>query len=295
MRKALILLLLALSISCSFEPVEDLIPPSMISYESADEYPLVIDYSYSGYKLGIKKPAWNNQGLPVFHVDSFGAIPDDGKDDIDAIQAAVDSAGMAGGGIVRFSKGRYDFDVETKERFVKIPYSNVILLGAGEGPDGTKLYDHTPSETPVPGKLWLAGVYPSFFSVSPVDLMQKYSPGDGKMKEVANLKKRDKEQSTLEIIDAKELDINKVYLLTMSTPDRELLSDLIYPLEKAGENYEKLDGSNLYKVRQLIKITEVDDRRIHFNAPVIWKIKDSYDLKLWEFPVSFIENTAIMT
>ncbi len=296
MRKALFIIFLPsiLFISCNFEPVEELIPPTMISYESADEYPLVIDYSLSGYKQGLEKPSWKKLDLPVFFVDSFGAVPNDGMDDIDAIQAAVDSAGRMGGGIVRFSKGRYDFDVETKERFVSIPWSNVILLGAGQGPDGTKLFDHTPSRTPVTGKLWLAGAYPSFFSVSPVPLLDKFSPGDGKMKEAAILKKGDKDQNFLELAENIKLKEKKIYLLTMSSPDRSLLSDLIYPLDKAGENYEKLDGNNIYKVRQLVRVKEVSGKRVYFDAPVIWRIKDNYDVILWEFPVELIENTAIL-
>lgn len=289
-----ITLVIVLLSSCTFEAVDELIPPSLLTYETDTEYPLVIDYSFAGYKQGTEKPSWKDNDLPHIFVDSLGAVPDDGKDDIDAIQAAVDSAGKMGGAIVRFSKGRYDFDVNTKERFVKIPYSNVIMLGAGEGPDGTTLYDHTPSQTPVPGKMWLAGVYPSFFSVSPVDLLDEFVPGDGKMIEIASLEKGDKEQTFLDIKEARGLSEDKVYLLTMSTPDRSLLSDLIYPLEKAGENYEDLVGSSVYKVRQLIEIKKIEKNRIYLETPVIWNIKDNYEIKLWEFPVEFIRNTAIV-
>lgn len=108
---------------------------------------------------------------------------------------------------------------------------------------------HHPSNTFVPGKLWLAGVYPSFFSISPVPLLEKFAPVDGKMKLIAAFEKGDKDQNYLELIDGKEPDKSKVYLLTMSTPDRSLLADLIYPLDKSGENYEKLDGNNIYKGR----------------------------------------------
>lgn len=280
--------------ACNFQPPAELLPPELITYETGRELPLVIDYSYAGYKLGLEKPSWKKPELPVFHVDSFGAAPNDGKDDIDAIQAAVDSAGKTCGGLIKFSKGQYDFDVETTQRFVKIPYSNIILLGAGEGPDGTTLFDHKPSETPVPGKLWLAGVYPSFFSFSPIDLLDNFEPGDSLMKEVITLGKADKDQVHFEIENPDAIEAGKIYLLTMSTNDRELLSDLIYPLEKAGNNYEKLEGNNIYKVRQMVKVEGINKGRLKLDSPVVWKIKDSYDLKLWEFPVDLIENSAVI-
>lgn len=281
--------------TCTLQPVNELLPPSLLPVETESGYPLVIDYSYAGYKLGMEKPSWKNLDLPLVHVDSFGAIPNDGLDDIAAIQAAVDSMGKSGGGIIKFSPGRYDFDVNERHGFVHVPYSNIILLGSGQGPDGTSLFDHRPSETPVPGKLWLAGVYPSFFNISPVSYPDTYSPGDGKMILKASLRKGNKEQNYLVLKDSLiELDTNQVYMLTMSTKDRKLLSDLIAPLEKAGENYERMDNTGVYKVRQLVKISRVEKNRIWFDAPVIWNISDEYRLELWEFPFHFVHNTAVV-
>jgi len=43
----------------------------------------------------------------VFSPEDYGARPDDATDDVSAIQRAVDAAGTAGGGVVRFSPGTY--------------------------------------------------------------------------------------------------------------------------------------------------------------------------------------------
>lgn len=49
----------------------------------------------------------SQKDLKTFRVDDFGAKPDDSQDDAGAIQAAVDAAAKAGGGIVAFSAGVY--------------------------------------------------------------------------------------------------------------------------------------------------------------------------------------------
>jgi hypothetical protein len=98
------------------------------------------DFSRAGYHQGKELPSRNNADKPVFKVEDFGAIPNDGKDDIDAIQRAVDAAEQAGGGVVLFPKGTFDFDVETSQRLVHIRKSNIIIRGWGDGmDDGAKV------------------------------------------------------------------------------------------------------------------------------------------------------------
>lgn len=292
-RKILFLVVVGLIAGCEVTDRDRWLPRMLIPYSENNQSPLVIDYSYAGYHFGREKPDIRGSGLPVLHVDSLGAVPDDGKDDIDAIQLAVDSAGRMGGGIIRFSRGTYDFDVETEERFVSIRHSNVILMGAGEGPDGTRLYDHHPSDTPVEGKLWLAGQYPSFFAVSPLAPMEEPLPGEGSMKVVANLKKPNDAQDRFTFTGTAPVQ-GKIYLLTMATPDTSLLSDLIYPLEEAGENYRKMEGAGRYKVRQIVSINEVSGAQVIFDAPVIWPVKDHYELELWEFDVQPVRNCGVL-
>lgn len=70
---------------------------------------------------------WSNR----FDVRNFGAIANDGLDDTQAIQTAVDAAEQAGGGVVGFRKGNYHL------RGIQIG-AGVVLLG--EGQDETRLY-----------------------------------------------------------------------------------------------------------------------------------------------------------
>ena len=67
------------------------------------------------------------------HVRDFGAIPDDGKDDTDAVQKAVDAAQP--GDTIHFDKGVYWFDNDNRRQichwhyFGKLPGQGINLLG----------------------------------------------------------------------------------------------------------------------------------------------------------------------
>ena len=90
------------------------------------------DFSYAGYHWGEQEPPHPEATLDV---TDFGAIPDDGEDDTGAILAAVAAANAASGPVVlQFPAGRFILrDILYLER------SNLILRGAGSGPDGTVL------------------------------------------------------------------------------------------------------------------------------------------------------------
>ncbi|MFA7014068.1 MAG: glycosyl hydrolase family 28-related protein, partial [Desulfobacterales bacterium] len=94
------------------------------------------DFSRAGYAMG-DKPLPDVPG-PVFDVAAsrFGAVPDDGKDDTAAIQAAIDAAGATGGGVVFLPSGRYEVHPTVNAPFLCIANSHVILRGQGSGPDG---------------------------------------------------------------------------------------------------------------------------------------------------------------
>lgn len=62
-----------------------------------------------------------------YDIRAYGAVADDGIDDKAAIQAAIDAAEAAGGGIVFFSGGTYK-----ATGTLTVDASNVRLLGAGE-------------------------------------------------------------------------------------------------------------------------------------------------------------------
>jgi hypothetical protein len=103
------------------------------------------DFSYAGYAMG-DQPIPEISG-PVFDATAppFGAVPTDGRDDTAAIQAAIDAAGAAGGGVVYLPRGRYEIHPTVNAPFLCITQAHIVLRGQGSGPDGTILYLGAPA------------------------------------------------------------------------------------------------------------------------------------------------------
>ncbi|WP_439484355.1 DUF4955 domain-containing protein [Cyclobacterium plantarum] len=99
------------------------------------------DFSYAGYHFSEKEiPSYNE--LKIFDVTSFGAIPNDGNYDDEAIQKAIDAAqNNKGGGVVFFPPGKFLIAPdEDKSKFFLINKSNIILRGSGSGAGGTEIF-----------------------------------------------------------------------------------------------------------------------------------------------------------
>ena len=93
------------------------------------------DFSYAGYHKGEVPIPINPPGLMVdvtrshFGADKTGAI-----DSTDAIQAAIDTVGIVGGGIVYLPEGTYRLRPPHGSNYaLRIWHSGVVLRGAGPG------------------------------------------------------------------------------------------------------------------------------------------------------------------
>jgi len=102
--------------------------------------PYLPDFSYAGYR-------WGEESLPdpqgkKIEVTEFGARPNDGRDDTDAIQEALRAAHQVDGSVLlSFPPGRFIVrDILFIER------GNFVLQGAGDGGDGTELHFPRPLE-----------------------------------------------------------------------------------------------------------------------------------------------------
>lgn len=250
--------------------------------EAPDHSPL-IDFSYAGYRNGEEVPDWRSAPRNFFDVTDYGAIPGDGRDDIEAIQAAIDAAAVEGG-IVRFPRGTFDFDVGTARRHLHVHASNVILLGAGDGINGTILHDHTPSETPDPSKPWLAGMYPSFVHIGTLPRDSVFNLFDHPELNLSRLAPAGKNSLVLIADDPSRLEAGKVYLVTQRDPDGSLVRELTFPLEKAAVYWQDTSGEGSYKYRQMVRIESVTGNRILLAAPLHRELREKWDPCIWELP-----------
>ena len=94
----------------------------------------ILDFSYAGYDHG-------ERGIPAatgirFDVTTYGAVADDGMDDLPAVTSAIRAAEAAGGGIVFFPKGRFHLsEVENRSwGCINITGANVCLLYTSPSP-----------------------------------------------------------------------------------------------------------------------------------------------------------------
>jgi len=95
--------------------------------------PPLPDFSYAGYRFS-EEPLPKLK--PTMNVTDFGARPNDGKDDTEAIRKAIAAAAKRQGAqVIGFPTGRL-----IVREIVYIEHSNVVLQGAGSGEGGTELH-----------------------------------------------------------------------------------------------------------------------------------------------------------
>jgi hypothetical protein len=98
------------------------------------------DFSYAGYKFS-EQPLPDVAARGRFIVTDYGAQPNDADYDDEGIQAAIDAASAAGGGVVYFPAGRFLIAADRDaSKHIRISHSNVVLKGSGAGDDGTEIF-----------------------------------------------------------------------------------------------------------------------------------------------------------
>jgi hypothetical protein len=112
-----------------------------VSKKAAGKAPVLPDFSFAGYHFSEKEiPA--TTGKKVFNVVDFGAVPDDGQYDDEAIQKAVDAAEKnEEGGVVFFPAGKFLLAKDNDStKCIRISKSNIVIKGSGSGLNGTEIH-----------------------------------------------------------------------------------------------------------------------------------------------------------
>lgn len=118
----------------------DWIPPQFRTGLDFIEDRFIQDFSFAGYHRG-EKPVPLVNG-PVFNVLDHGADPTGATDSTDAIQATINAAQTAGGGVVFLPEGEYRVSrPQNRNHALRISRSNIVLRGAG--PDRTHIINTT--------------------------------------------------------------------------------------------------------------------------------------------------------
>ena len=100
--------------------------------------PILADFSYAGYRYS-EQPIPDARG-PVFNVTDHGAFPDDRRHDDAGIQAAINAASAAGGGVVFFPAGQFLVSPSSSaDEVIRVRSGRIVLRGAGSGEGGTEV------------------------------------------------------------------------------------------------------------------------------------------------------------
>lgn len=274
-------------------------------YDTSTGKPLgrLPDFSYAGHKGSGALPTRRALNERVFRVGDYGALPNDGKDDLAGIQKAVDAAGKAGGGVVLLPPGRFDFDVERVGGFIKIPYSNVVVRGYGEGVDGTTIYDHKGSTWPNEKEKWRSGEIPSFFSIGHTysdtentkDSLQILGHRIGRVQEAGqhgfSLELKETDPTLLK--NLKVGDVIRLAIRGQHEKDSSVLFYATYPSKTIGKNLASLKGVNAWKVNHLYEIAAIEGNKLTFTRPLLVPVQKGWLAAVFKLQKPMVRNSGI--
>ncbi|EDY82772.1 hypothetical protein VDG1235_2395 [Verrucomicrobiia bacterium DG1235] len=235
--------------------------------ESGESWEELSDFSYSGYRYSeVPIPGGTS---PRLDVADFGAIPDDGSSDRDALQAAFDEAERLGGATIVFGRGEYVLDAETGETEpLRLYASNTVLLGQGSGEGGTTLRMDRPLYPLDPDKMYST---PFVIQVSPREVSER------RLATVASGAKRGSFQ--LEIADTGELQVGD--WVTLFLEDEDAVASFF------GERDVSELWSRVFKQGVMLaerhQIAEIDGRSVRFAEPLQVDVDAAFDWELREY------------
>jgi hypothetical protein len=210
--------------------------------------PILPDFSYAGYR-------YSEQPIPTvtgreFSVIDFGAVANDVNYDDVAIQAAIDAAANAGGGVVSFPPGRFLVSPNANpDEFIRITSSNIVLRGSGSGDEGTEIL----MDRMKPGG--------TMFRVLPA------SSSSATLAAITADARR--ETFWVQVDNASSLHVGQWVVIRYQNPAYNPIYWGGLPLDPQWERVYK-DGPNFHEVH---RIAEIQGNRVRFNEPLHFTIK----------------------
>lgn len=214
--------------------------------------PILPRFSYAGYRQGeVEVPPATGT---VFHVSTYGAVPDDGVSDHAEIQAACDAAVANGGGIVRFDAGRYLVNTDSDPRDpIRIRGGNVVLQGAGSRAGGTVIQQVNYMPPTHPDRLWSS------------PYMFRFEPPSTSDPVVATITANaDRETFTVTVDNSSDLNVGDRVKLQMTST--EAVSNALAPYSPEPSWTTLFDTG--IRVREKHTIAEIDGNRVRLGEPI---------------------------
>lgn len=269
-------------------------PQILKDFKENPEKSILPDYSYAGYEYGeIQEPKPVNN--TVYNVIDFGAIPDDDIEDTDAIQKAIDSIGVNGGGILEFPKGRFLVNMDsTNLGNIQINYSNIVIRGAGQDSSGTIIYNGSSTHSHNEKSPWLSQfVFHTGLNLFGTDSFYSVEEEPSYSLLTKDLKKG---EDVLFLEKTTRLKAGSFLMIAMknTTKDGDLMKELMNPLtfEEFQTSYLNAGKIEAPSFQWLIEIDEVlDGKSIRIKQPSRRDILTKY--KAWIVQAPMLEKIGI--
>jgi hypothetical protein len=273
-------------------PVE--IPKILEDFKNNPGKSILPDFSYAGYAYGeVQQSEPFNK--TVYNVVDFGAVPNDGREDTEAIQKAIDSMGINGGGILEFPEGRFLVNMDsTRLGNIQINYSNIMIRGAGQDSLGTIIYSGRSTHTYNEKSSWLSQfVFHTGLNLFGTDRF--YTVEEEPLYSILteDLKKGD---DILHLEKTEGLKAGSFIMIAMknTTEDGDLMKELMNPLEFEGFQTSYLNAGKIEapSFQWLVEIDEVlDAKSIRIKQTSRRDILRQY--KAWVVQVPMLRNVGI--
>ncbi len=243
------------------------------------------DWSRAGRRAGA--PPRVDPALPVLAATDFGLEPDSGRECRPALQAAVDAAAAAGGGVVQLPPGVLDYRVDGFRPPVVIADSRIVIRGAGSGPDGTLVVNHRYADHAAdPRQPWKAGAWPMFLftgrgPAGRAGQMGTDAPPAAQMEQervVAEVCSATRGSPVLTVAPGHELRPGDTCILVHEeVAELRLIGALIGDACEPASGYRMPGGR---PVQQMVTIRAVGGEHVELDAPVHWTRQEAWPARL---------------
>lgn len=213
----------------------------------AGNVPVLPDFSYAGYDYS-ESPIPDTSSWTVFDVTHYGAVANDGNYDDAAIQAAIDAAELAGGGLVFFPAGRFMVSPnETVGENIFINGSNIVLKGSGSGAGGTEIFADKMKVN--------NGRY--IFEVTPTDLSESDI--------TTVVSDASRESYTIEVADASSLSPGQRIILRQDSVD---FAHTYYSPQVIDPAWTRLLTTQGFRLRELHTVESINGNTVRLREPL---------------------------
>ncbi|MGL5787996.1 MAG: DUF4955 domain-containing protein [Bacteroidales bacterium] len=237
---------------------------------------ILLDYSYAGFMHG-------ETGVPevkykCFDVKDFGAVPNDGKSDREALIKALEAAYKHGEGIICFPAGRFDLRPEdAPNEPIYIKSSRIVLQGAGAERGGTELFMEYPNPALDENKMWTS---PDLIRFRSFDKKKALTKVTGKAQ---------RGDFSLEVASVKELKPGDWVCLELKNNDTLLIAEELAPYS-VQKNWNQILKEGVM-VQDYHQIVSVEGNTVTFKEPLMKDVDPKWGWMINSFPR--LENVGV--